>query len=229
MMKQFLAVDSNINNYDRHKSNWQKHGIQPVRVSSMQEAIEKLSEDDFIFIGINGDSINYKSSLGILRDNTLAPIIIFTSQFTFEQQIEAIRLGADHCLVRRVDSEETTAWSIVMFQRYMDTLNRAKKPSKFLSYSNVFVCPHYMKVFVKDMEISLTRKEFDLLCLLISHPKRVFTYKQILRRVWGAEYGDGDSAILWSEIKRLRKKLKSVPDIPDYIKTVRDVGYTFDG
>jgi DNA-binding response OmpR family regulator len=74
--------------------------------------------------------------------------------------------------------------------------------------------------------IELTSKEFDLLWLLASNPKQVFTRNQLIYQVWNSEYYQ-DSAIVTMLIKRLREKIEPDEGSPIYIKTVRGVGYKF--
>lgn len=223
MEKYILAVDSNINNYNRHSPDWIEHGITPMRVTSMQKGLEEVAKREFLFIGINGDVINYKPTLAIMRDITLSPICIFTSHYSFEEHIEAIQGGADYYVERQQDSEQTTRWNLVIIQKFFERESQQKKSPEFLSYENVFICPVHRKAFVMDQEIFLTRMEFDLLFLLMSDHKRVFTYEEIIKRVWGEDYFEIDKSALWNLVKRLRKKMNT----PAYIKNVHDLGYAF--
>lgn len=228
-MKQILAIDKNENNFERHKSTWLKYGMTPVRVESMQEALENIYKNEYVFIGINSDCINYKSCLKIMRDITLSPICVFSSNHSFDEYIEAVELGADYYVQRQEDSEQTTRLNQVIIQRYLERQERIKKLPKFYSYKGVFVCPHYHKVFIADKEIKLTRKEFELLCLLVSSPKQVFTNEQILKRVWGDDYIDSETSAVRNVILRLRKKINfNSKSSIQFIKTIFDVGYVFD-
>lgn len=76
--------------------------------------------------------------------------------------------------------------------------------------------------------IDLTAKEFDILALLIRHPKRVFTYEMITELVWEEEYASFSRKAVNNHVSNLRQKLKVSSDVPDYIKSVYGVGYKFD-
>ena len=80
----------------------------------------------------------------------------------------------------------------------------------------------------KNKVIALTAKEFDILALLIRHPKRVFTYEMITELVWEEEYASFSRKAVNNHVSNLRQKLKVSPDVPDYIKSVYGVGYKFD-
>ena len=75
--------------------------------------------------------------------------------------------------------------------------------------------------------ILLTVKEFDILALLIMHPRRVFTYEMITELVWQEDYGIFSRKAIINHVSNLRRKLKVSADIPDYIKSVYGIGYKF--
>ena len=89
-------------------------------------------------------------------------------------------------------------------------------------------CIEYRLVEVAGQEIELTAKEFDILALLILNPHRVFTYEMIMDIVWNEEYNEYSRKAINNHISNLRRKLKTTPDIPNYIKSVHSVGYKFD-
>ena len=80
---------------------------------------------------------------------------------------------------------------------------------------------------VDGREIELHKKEFLILRLLMEHRGHILTYEQIYSEVWGYEYSDSPGDMLWAHIKNLRRKLQWTPDLPQYIRTKRGVGYSF--
>ena len=83
-------------------------------------------------------------------------------------------------------------------------------------------------VTVENQPVSLTLKEFELLCLLLAEQGTVLTRSQLLDRVWGYEF-DGESRTVDVHIRRLREKLEENPAEPDHILTKWGVGYYFKG
>jgi two-component system response regulator RegX3 len=83
-------------------------------------------------------------------------------------------------------------------------------------------------VAVGGTPVSLPLKEFDLLELLLRNSGRVLTRGQLIDRVWGADYV-GDTKTLDVHIKRLRAKIEPDPGNPEYLVTVRGLGYKFEG
>ena len=83
-------------------------------------------------------------------------------------------------------------------------------------------------VCVQDQKIDLTAKEFDLLALLIRNPGRVFTFEMIMDLVWNEEDSFYSRKVIINHASNLRKKLRISDAVPDYIKSIRGVGYKFD-
>ena len=91
---------------------------------------------------------------------------------------------------------------------------------------NLYICLEYRRVIVHEQEIALTVKEFDIL-LLIMNPERVFTYELIMDLVWNENYTFYSRKAINNHVSNLRKKLKTEPGDPDYIKSVTGIGYKF--
>ena len=122
-------------------------------------------------------------------------------------------------------SETTDACSLYQhFSRY------AWQDSNLLTEireGDLYLCLEQRLVTVREQEICLTVKEFDILFLLASNPKRVFTYELIVDLVWKEDYTYYSRKAINNHICNLRKKLKIDPGDPDYIKSVTGIGYKF--
>lgn len=92
---------------------------------------------------------------------------------------------------------------------------------------NLYLCLEQRLVKVREQEVVLTAKEFDILFLLSSNPNRVFTYELIMDLVWNEDYTYYSRKAINNHVSNLRKKLKTEPDDPDYIKSVTGIGYKF--
>lgn len=82
------------------------------------------------------------------------------------------------------------------------------------------------RLFVKDKEINLTAKEFDLLELLVTNPNKVYSRESLLNLVWGYEY-PGDVRTVDVHVRRMREKIESNPSEPKYVHTKWGVGYYY--
>ncbi len=102
------------------------------------------------------------------------------------------------------------------------------EPFTEIQMNNLYFCQEQRLVCIGEQVIELTAKEFDILALLITHPKRVFTYELIMELVWNEDYSYYSRKAVNNHVSNLRKKLKITPDSPDYIKSVVGVGYKFE-
>lgn len=100
-------------------------------------------------------------------------------------------------------------------------------PLTEIQEGDLYLCLEHRLVKVREQEIVLTAKEFDILFLLVSNPKRVFTYELIMDFVWNEDYTYYSRKAINNHVSNLRKKLKIRPDDPDYIKNITGIGYKF--
>ena len=224
-----LGVNNNLNNFEVAQKEWLKHHVFVKMVKSMSEALKLLTKIDFLLIVIVADGIEYLPYLKLMRDMKPMPILVLSPKYNASEKFEAIQLGADEYLAYTPTVEEAVASGRALIRRYTVLNHQAELPLTIITYHDVFICVEYRKLFLKSMEIELTRKEFDFLHLLFSSIGRVYTHEQIYQHVWGDEINSVyENYAVWSLVKRIRKKLRSVPDTLEYIKTVRDVGYCID-
>lgn len=102
------------------------------------------------------------------------------------------------------------------------------QPLMEIREGDLYFCLEEHKVCVSGQEIELTAKEFDALRLLIMNRKRVLTFEVISYQVWGKDYIDVTTQAIHNLMSRLRQKLQITPDMPEYVVSVRGVGYKFD-
>ena len=95
-----------------------------------------------------------------------------------------------------------------------------------LEFEDLTIDLERRRVEVREREVHLTAKEFDLLCQFASHPGRVYTRAQLLDLVWGYGAGSYEHTVN-SHINRLRAKIEEDPSEPRFIRTVWGVGYRF--
>jgi len=148
------------------------------------------------------------------------PVLVLSARGTTDNKIESLQMGADDYVTKPFDLRELIARAEVMLRR-----SRAENAGREkLRFGEVVVDLDERRVMVKGKEVALSRKEFDLLCLLAGSPGRPFTRDTILDRVWGWGF-DGTARTVDNFIVSLRKKIESDPAKPRHIQTVRQVGY----
>lgn len=104
----------------------------------------------------------------------------------------------------------------------------APQPLTEIHEDDLYFCLEEREVSVRGKKVDLSAREFNTLYLLLMNRKRVMTFETISYHVWGEEYVENELTAIHNIMSRLRQKLKISPDIPDYIISVRGVGYKFD-
>ncbi len=229
MERWILRVGNNFNSFEAAQKEWLKYHIFMKTAQSMPEALKLLSKKSYLLVVIIADGIEYLPFLKLMRDMKPMPILVLSTDYNASEKLEAIECGADEYLAYPPTIEEGIASGIALIRRYTVLNHQAEKPLTIVIYHDIFLCVEYRKLFLKSQEIKLTRREFDLLHLLLSSVGRVYSHEHIYRHVWADEMDDvSENYAVWCLVARVRKKLRSVPCTLDYIKTVRDVGYCID-
>jgi len=228
-MNTILAIDTDLTVHEQQTAAWGKIGIGTSRVETMNEAISRLSRGEtFLFIAINEDSIpDYIPQLPLMRDVTNLPIFIITSNYTTSKKVAAIQSGADVYDPFSNFVKENVFGALELLKLQKRWAELPKEPSAVLIGGDIILSPLRRIVFVKDIEVSLRKKEFDILYHLIANKGQFLTHKQLLYKVWGDEYSENGNDILWKTIYRLRSKLSKASMGKEYIKAERETGYKF--
>lgn len=103
-----------------------------------------------------------------------------------------------------------------------------REPLTVITMKDLRFCLEYRCVEIRGVEVELTEKEFDILALLLTNPKKVFTHEMSMDAVWHEDSSFYSTKAVTTHISNLRRKLKTASDVPEYIKSVRGVGYKFD-
>ncbi len=154
-----------------------------------------------------------------LRDNPETeklPIILLTARSTEYDKVVGLDSGADDYIAKPFGTMELISRIKALLRR-----TQSDAPVKEYTRGGLYVCPEKHIVRANGRDVTLTHKEFELLCLLLSGDGAVFSREQLLSRIWGYDY-DGESRTVDVHIKTLRQKLG---DCGDCIETVRGMGY----
>ncbi len=152
-----------------------------------------------------------------LRENeNKIMILMLTARDAIENRVLGLESGADDYLVKPFAPSELVARVHAMLRRV------EKEPqSQKVSYGGLSLDPTTREVLINDQAIDLTVTEFDLLHMLLRHPRQVLERQQILNEVWGYDFY-GETRTVDVHIRHLRKKLN---DTNHLIETIRGVGY----
>ncbi len=182
------------------------------------EAMEEKSPD-LILLDIMLPEEDGLVILKRLRSSSLTkslPIMMLTAKGTEYDKVMGLNYGADDYVSKPFGMMELVARIRALLRRVP-----AAEEGKAYSWGNLYVSPSKHLVKVADKSVSLTLKEFELLCVLMGSPDIVFTRDQLLNQIWGYDF-DGESRTVDVHIRTLRQKLG---EASSYIETVRGIGY----
>ena len=138
-------------------------------------------------------------------------------------RVELLRAGADDYIVKPFDTEELLARLEVALRRSAKTQG-VVKPGGMLTFKDIVIEPDEYRVTAAGQEVTLTRREFMILELLMSNPNKVFTKNNIYESVWNEEFVGEDNAVN-VHISNIRQKLAKVNGDETYIQTVWGIGF----
>jgi DNA-binding response OmpR family regulator len=161
-----------------------------------------------------------------IRAEAQSPVIMLTARGAETERIVGLEMGADDYVAKPFSPSEVVA-------RVRAVLRRVRNPEapgttdESLRFDGLEIDPRAREVRVRGRAVGLTPKEFDLLQLMASHPRRVFSRWQLLDELWDVAF-EGDPSTVTVHIRRLREKIEDDPSEPRHLLTVFGTGYRFD-
>lgn len=160
-----------------------------------------------------------------IRDELDIPILMVTARREDIDIVRGLGLGADDYMTKPFKPAELVARVKAHLSRY-DRLKGRGTTTSELEVRDLRLNPDSRRAYVRDEEVTLTTKEFDLLYFLAQHPNFVFSKDQLFERLWGIE-SLGDSQTVTVHIRKLREKIEVDSANPLYIETLWGAGYRF--
>lgn len=225
-----LAVDDEQNILDLVVYNLEAAGFQVLTAKDGKEALKIIREKapELIILDVMLPEIDGFELLTIVRKETKTPVIMLTAKKEEIDKVLGLEMGADDYLTKPFSPRELVARVKVVFRRKSEEDKDVVKNDHLIKRDDLEVDIMKHQVFLKGKEVELTVKEFDLLKLLMTKPGRVFSRENLLQNLWNFNYY-GDTKTIDVHIRHLRQKIEDDPANPRLIKTVRGVGYKFQG
>jgi DNA-binding response OmpR family regulator len=163
-----------------------------------------------------------------IRSERRVPLIVLTARGKEEDGIAGLDLGADDYVVKPFSPRELAARVQAVLRR-ANAFSAGPALGRTLDFGDLRLEPDARQVTARGgTPVTLTKREFDLLYHLASHPKRVYTRVQLMGAVWGDAF-PADTRTVTVHVRRLREKIEPDPARPRYVRTVWGVGYKFGG
>ena len=161
-----------------------------------------------------------------LREVSDIPVIFLTAKTEDIDKITGLNLGADDYITKPFEPMELIARVNSNLRRYEQILNlkgSTQTPSNQLIVGGLVLDQATKEVFVNGQSVRLTKKEFQILELLMSYPGKVYSAEEIYESIW--EETAINTETIMVNVRRLREKIEANPKHPEYLKAVWGVGY----
>jgi len=201
-------------------------GYQVIAAEHGREGLQKLYDErpSIVILDIALPRMDGWEVCRRIRELSEVPIVMLTARTQEEERVKGLRLGADDYVVKPFSLKELEARLEAVLRRAREA--KPQKAGILFADDELVIDADRLAVTRDGKHVDLTPTELRLLLFLAENTGRVLTHRQILERIWGAEYAeDVDYVKLF--IYRLRRKIESDPKHPKYILTERGIGYRF--
>ena len=212
--------------YDSERAEWNGYGLDFDFATSVEEAKTMLMHGNYVCVSVRAQDIEAEDIAGLRQAMDIPMVILppfysatearMCAHFSAIQYIRAVGYGD----IVSENEDDSLAFGLQLASKEPEALT-------IVTVKDLSFCLEHRSVEVRGEEILLTEKEFDIFALLLSNPKKVFTLEMIMDAVWHEDVSFYSPKAVTTHISNLRKKLKTAPDVPEYIKNVHGVGYKF--
>lgn len=229
MSKELIyAVEDEAHIQQLIKYNLEANGYHVVTFESGESLfneLENTSPDMFILDimlpGIDGLEVCRRLRQDVRFKNI--PVIMLTAKGEEFDRVLGLELGADDYIAKPFSVRELVARVKAMFRRIGNTISTDQEIIKF---GDITIDTSRREVYKNGRQLEMTLKEFELLKLLVLNRGKVLSREMLLEKIWGFDYY-GETRTVDVHIRYLRQKIEDDDSNPEYIETVRGIGYRF--
>lgn len=228
-MALILVVDDEESIQELLRYNLEKEGYKVLAARDGFEALERVQKDrpDLVVLDVmlpQMDGMEVCRRIRLNPEFRELPVIMLTAKGEEIDKVLGLELGADDYMTKPFSPRELVA-------RIKARLRRVKSADETLEqiiHGDIRIDLNRFRVYVNAQEIELTPKEFELLRVLAAKPGRVYSREELLEKIWGYEYA-GDTRTVDVHVRHVRQKIEKDASNPEYIETLRGIGYRFKG
>ncbi|MGM0878429.1 MAG: response regulator transcription factor [Bacillota bacterium] len=192
-------------------------GVEALGV--LQKEKVKLVILDLMMPEMDGWQVSKK-----IRETSQVPILMLTARGDIKDKVQGFTVGADDYLVKPFNVEELLVRAKALIRRSMISSDSNSIPDGFIEISDLKIDQQERQVYIKNVVLDLTPKEFDLIQLLVLNPKTIFTRDMLMDHIWGI-HDVLDIRTVDSHVKNVREKFRKNGLSFNPIKTVWGKGY----
>ena len=225
-MAQILIVEDEISLSDLVRSHLEKegHGVDQAFDGNQALAAADRARPDLVILDWMLPGVDGLTVCRELRRKHLMPILMLTARGDVADRVTGLEVGADDYLGKPFSIVELAARVAALLRRVaLDTASSSSDPAQPLTFATLVVDQAGHRATLAGKSLELSRREMDLLELLLRHPGRTFSRDFLVERLWGPDF-DGLDRAVDTQMVRLRRKLG---DLGVCMETVWGVGYRF--
>lgn len=221
MGNKILIVEDDIDIAEMIKDYLSKDGYSLTLAENGVVALNKFKEEKYnlILLDVMMPIMDGYETLSKIREVSQVPIIMLTAKGTQMDKVIGFNKGCDDYIVKPFDLLELTLRIRAILRR-----GNYSASNNNLIYKDLEINKEEYKVLQNEIEVKLTKKEFEILTLLIENQGRIYSPAVIYEQIWNEEYLESDNSVL-THIRNLRDKLGDKLKEGKYIKTIWGVGY----
>lgn len=206
--------------------NLQQAGYRVSAAESAEDGLALARRDpaDLVLLDIGLPGIDGLEAVRRFQDGTPAPVIFLTARRRELDQVLGLELGADDYVTKPFDLDVLLARIRAVLRRLEAVSSSPASAARPLTAGDLVIDPGAHTLARAGTPVSLPPRAFDLLHALALNAGRTVSTRDLLARVWGAEF-KGEPQVVYVHIRLLREKLEADPEHPRRIVTVRGVGY----
>jgi len=222
-----LVVDDERSLRDFVRRNLEVRGFTVHTAANGLEALALFERQavDLVILDVMMPHMDGLETIRRIRERSLVPIIVLSALGEEKDKVQALNLGADDYLTKPFGVDELLA-RVRAVQRRARWVESSSDEGRLVQ-GEIVVDLDRHEVMVGGQRVDFTPTEFNLLVYLMRNAGKVLSHRDILRNVWGPEYGQ-EAQYLRVYIGRLRQKIERDPTHPRYLRTERGVGYCFE-
>lgn len=222
MKKRLLIIEDDIDIALMMKEYLAKESYEVYTAFTGEDGIKEFMENniDLVLLDVMMPGIDGFTVLSKIRAFSNVPVIMLTAKGQQMDKIIAFKRGCDDYIVKPFDLVEVSLRITAILRRG----SNISEENSLITYKDLVIDKEQYKVIKNEEEIKLTKKEFEILLLLMEHPGRVYTSEMIYNKVWKDKYVENDNSVI-THIRNLREKLGDKVKDSIYIKTIWGVGY----
>ncbi|MFI3257804.1 MAG: response regulator transcription factor [Spirochaetales bacterium] len=228
-MKHILIIEDDALIADLQRDYLELADFQVTTETDGKKGLQKALENDYnlIVLDVMLPSLNGYEICKEIQKHKQIPVIFVTARKEDIDKIRGLSLGATDYIVKPFSPAELVARIKAHILHYEKLIvGTAHKNEREIVINDLRINPQFRRVHVKNIEVSLANKEYELLYFMAMNPNAVFSKEVLFDRIWGQETF-GDIATVTVHINRLRDKIEEDSSKPHYIQTVWGVGYRF--